>query len=104
MIATQRGEARRIDRQLYGRGGRQGDPGSFEAILSLEDDPLRNFLENWILLLLLPFVRTPLSGLAELLMSLAQRAEERRHARMRRKLMLNEEQVGDLLSFSGTAD
>ena len=41
VIATQRSEAGRIDRQLFGRCGRQGDPGSFEAILSLEDEPLR---------------------------------------------------------------
>jgi preprotein translocase subunit SecA len=37
VIATERHEARRIDRQLFGRCGRQGDPGSYESFVSLED-------------------------------------------------------------------
>src|SRR5439155_1081715 len=38
VILTEYHESRRIDRQLFGRGGRQGDPGSCEAIVSLEDE------------------------------------------------------------------
>ena len=38
VIATERHEAGRIDRQLYGRAGRQGDPGSAQAIVCLEDE------------------------------------------------------------------
>ena len=41
VIATELHEARRIDRQLFGRCGRQGDPGSCEAIVSLEDELVR---------------------------------------------------------------
>jgi preprotein translocase subunit SecA len=41
VIATERHESGRIDRQLFGRAGRQGDPGSAAAIVSLEDDLLR---------------------------------------------------------------
>ena len=37
MIGTERHEAMRIDRQLLGRAGRQGDPGSGQLYLSLED-------------------------------------------------------------------
>ena len=37
VIATERHEAARIDRQLAGRAGRQGDPGSYEALLSFDD-------------------------------------------------------------------
>src|SRR5258707_12530814 len=40
---TERHEARRIDNQLRGRAGRQGDPGSSRFFLSLEDDLLRVF-------------------------------------------------------------
>ena len=40
VIATECNDSRRIDRQLYGRCGRQGDPGSVEAILSWEDEIL----------------------------------------------------------------
>jgi preprotein translocase subunit SecA len=43
IIGTERHEARRIDRQLKGRSGRQGDPGSSRFFLSLEDDLLRIF-------------------------------------------------------------
>lgn len=43
IIGTERHEARRIDRQLRGRSGRQGDPGSSRFFLSLEDDLMRIF-------------------------------------------------------------
>ena len=43
VIGTERHEARRIDNQLRGRSGRQGDPGSSQFFLSLEDDLLRIF-------------------------------------------------------------
>ncbi len=43
IIATERHESRRIDRQLRGRAGRQGDPGSSRFYLSLEDDLMRIF-------------------------------------------------------------
>jgi preprotein translocase subunit SecA len=43
IVGTERHEARRIDRQLRGRSGRQGDPGSSRFFLSLEDDLMRLF-------------------------------------------------------------
>ncbi|MDP7442701.1 MAG: preprotein translocase subunit SecA, partial [Verrucomicrobiota bacterium] len=43
VVATERHEARRIDNQLRGRAGRQGDPGSSRFFLSLEDDLMRRF-------------------------------------------------------------
>jgi len=43
IIGTERHEARRIDRQLRGRAGRQGDPGASRFFLSLEDDLMRLF-------------------------------------------------------------
>ncbi len=43
IIGTERHESRRIDRQLRGRSGRQGDPGSSRFFLSLEDDLMRLF-------------------------------------------------------------
>ena len=43
VIGTERHEARRIDRQLRGRSGRQGDPGSSQFFISLEDDLMRLF-------------------------------------------------------------
>jgi preprotein translocase subunit SecA len=43
ILGTERHEARRIDRQLRGRSGRQGDPGSSQFLISLEDDLMRLF-------------------------------------------------------------
>ena len=43
IIGTERHEARRIDNQLRGRAGRQGDPGSSRFYVSLEDDLMRRF-------------------------------------------------------------
>lgn len=43
MIGTERHESRRIDNQLRGRSGRQGDPGASKFFLSLQDDLMRIF-------------------------------------------------------------
>ncbi|MEK6676135.1 MAG: hypothetical protein AABZ47_10835, partial [Planctomycetota bacterium] len=49
IIGTERHEARRIDNQLRGRSGRQGDPGSSRFFLSLQDDLLKLFMPDWML-------------------------------------------------------
>jgi preprotein translocase subunit SecA len=48
IIGTERHESRRIDLQLRGRCGRQGDPGSSRFFLSLEDDLMRIFAGEWV--------------------------------------------------------
>ncbi len=48
IIGTERHESRRIDNQLRGRSGRQGDPGSSRFFLSLEDDLMRKFGGEWL--------------------------------------------------------
>jgi preprotein translocase subunit SecA len=48
VVGTERHEARRIDNQLRGRAGRQGDPGSSQFFLSLEDDLMRIFAKAWV--------------------------------------------------------
>ncbi|HWR16494.1 MAG TPA: preprotein translocase subunit SecA [Terriglobales bacterium] len=48
ILGTERHEARRIDNQLRGRAGRQGDPGSSRFYLSLEDDLMRIFAKEWV--------------------------------------------------------
>jgi preprotein translocase subunit SecA len=104
VIATQRNEARRIDRQLFGRCGRQGDPGSFEAILSLEDEREQAYYPAGIRRLAerMAWPGAPIKRrVGDLLTYLPQRAEERRHARIRRNLVQLEEYLEDLLAFSG---
>jgi preprotein translocase subunit SecA len=48
ILGTERHESRRIDNQLRGRSGRQGDPGSSRFFLSLEDDLMRIFAADWV--------------------------------------------------------
>jgi preprotein translocase subunit SecA len=48
VLGTERHEARRIDNQLRGRAGRQGDPGASRFFLSLEDDLMRLFASDWV--------------------------------------------------------
>ncbi|MBT8443505.1 MAG: prepilin peptidase, partial [Gammaproteobacteria bacterium] len=104
VIATERNEARRVDRQLFGRCGRQGDPGSFEAILSLEDEIMDLYAPGWLKTLLRSTIRSgsPLGqkfgGVA---MRVTQAILERRHARMRRDLIKMDRRLGDVLAFTG---
>lgn len=48
IVGTERHESRRIDNQLRGRAGRQGDPGSGRFYLSLNDDLMRMFAGEWV--------------------------------------------------------
>jgi preprotein translocase subunit SecA len=104
VIATERHEARRIDRQLFGRAGRQGDPGSSEAILSLEDELSRDFYAAWLLRFVARFTGPDAAirpWLATLLVAAAQRAAERKHAGLRRELLKVDERLEDMLAFGG---
>lgn len=82
VIATERHEARRIDRQLFGRCARQGDPGSCQSFASLEDDLLAAFLDSpwgWWARVLLRFKPGILLRMGPLVATLARILTERRH-------------------------
>ena len=105
MIATERHEARRIDRQLVGRAGRQGDPGSFESCTSLEDEIVRaHGLLGSAWLEGLAERAGPTSRLRRWRVRHAQWRAERRHARTRRELLRLDERVATLLAFSGQGE
>jgi preprotein translocase subunit SecA len=104
VIATERNEARRIDRQLFGRCARQGDPGSVEAILSWEDEIMEFCAPRPILALArwLDSQTTSFTywgGLA--LLRSAQRAIERRHGRIRQNLLKQDQRLDDIFALSG---
>jgi preprotein translocase subunit SecA len=104
VIMSERHEAGRIDRQLAGRCARQGDPGEFRAILSLED-PLLVTSGLWLTRALTRLL-TPLYGpaIGRWALRRAQRKAERLHARMRRDLLRNDETIDHVLAFSGKAE
>jgi preprotein translocase subunit SecA len=107
VILTERHEAGRIDRQLAGRCGRQGDPGSYEAILSLDDPVLgdgRARLSRWLARRLMKTGFFIGKRAGKFAIRRAQKKIERVHAGMRKELLKQDEQVGDILSFSGRSE
>ena len=101
VIMSERHEARRIDRQLAGRCGRQGEPGCFQEILSLED-PLLEMDELGVVRGVAETLRPWLGDWpGRLALRWAQRRAERLHARMRHDLLTTDELLGDALAFSG---
>jgi preprotein translocase subunit SecA len=107
VLATARHEARRIDRQLSGRGGRQGDPGSFQTIMSLDDDLVKEYfgasLTEWFSRLKKDGKPLPL-WIGKPIVGFAQSAAERHHGRIRRELLKLDDNLGDMLAFSGRAE
>jgi preprotein translocase subunit SecA len=91
ILGTERHESRRIDNQLRGRAGRQGDPGSSRFYLALEDDLMRIFAKEWVSKLLerlgmeegIPIE----SGLITRRIETAQKAVEGQHFESRKHLL-----------------
>jgi preprotein translocase subunit SecA len=109
VILTEFHESRRVDRQLFGRAARQGDPGSAQAIVSVQDELLRHHggLAATLLGRLLP-AQGAAAGqawpLRVLLASARRRGQgytERQHARERAAATRRDQQIEGLLSFSG---
>jgi preprotein translocase subunit SecA len=105
VVATERHEASRIDRQLFGRCGRQGDPGTCEALVSVEDELVTVYAERLLRRLAALFMKNPdrraTARIGRVLFLRAQSRAQRLHARMRRDLLKMDEQLGDTLAFSG---
>ena len=103
VILTELHEAGRIDRQLAGRCARQGDPGSYEAILSLDDSIMEGGKGGFAGLLvrrLLPEGLFFWNLAAKYAIVHIQKETERFHGRMRRDLFRQDVQRKNLMSFS----
>jgi preprotein translocase subunit SecA len=107
VIATELHDAKRIDRQLFGRCGRQGDPGSFEAIISLEDNLFAGYIEMIKGRVALKLT-DPGGGLGQWVghyfTSGVQRTTQRKHFHMRRDLLKIDESIQTAMAFSGRGE
>ncbi len=105
VIATERHEAGRIDRQLFGRCARQGDPGTCQAYVSLEDELATVYVRKPFRLVAQSLLGEKSRRIGRLagkgLMTKAQWAAEQLHSRTRHQLLKMDEQMGTALAFSG---
>ena len=107
VIVAECNEAARLDRQMFGRAGRQGDSGSHECVLSLDDELLRAHAPTWLRALLVALVgaHPRLGGwVAAWGFKFVRSRLERRAARQRRLALREDRRIGDALSFSGAME
>ena len=105
VIASERHEAGRIDRQLFGRSARQGDPGSAQAIVSLEDELVQRHAKH-----LGGSLRRRYgggngnvsSGLTRRAFDLAQRRAQRMALRQRKGVLRSDDWLEEYLGFAGS--
>jgi preprotein translocase subunit SecA len=105
VILTEYHESRRIDRQLFGRAGRQGDPGSYESVVALEDELFQRFAGKYVLTILTGmerFTEEIPSLVGRVLRIYSQSGAERLHARTRRKTLVEDQRWNKTLGFAGT--
>ncbi len=94
VLATERHESRRIDDQLRGRSGRQGDPGESRFYLSVEDDLMRIFASgamSWVMDRALPEDVPLESGMVTKSVERAQNTVEQRNAEIRKNVLKYDE-------------
>lgn len=106
VIMTEFHESARIDRQLYGRCSRQGDPGSYEALVALQDELFDGYVKHYVAWIKnLSVKRIELSSfLACFLKWKAQSSAERHHAIIRKQTMQHDKQLDSMLAFAGRGE
>jgi preprotein translocase subunit SecA len=105
VIASERNESGRIDRQLFGRCARQGNPGSGQAIISLEDEFVCRYMKSFNSYLRKRYKgRTEdISGkLSNSVFRLAQKRAEGIALRQRKSVMKTDRWLDEQLGFAGT--
>jgi preprotein translocase subunit SecA len=98
VLATERHESRRIDNQLRGRSGRQGDPGESRFYLSLEDELMRLFATgamNWVMGRALPDDEAIEAKMVSKAIERAQNTVESRNAEIRKNVLKYDEVMNE---------
>jgi preprotein translocase subunit SecA len=106
VILSEFHESPRIDRQLYGRAGRQGDKGSYESIVSLDDELFTLFSGSMIRMIIAKsnFGNVIIGRKAKLLRQLVQRSSERHYSRIRRQTVIEDQKLSRMLAFAGRGE
>ncbi len=105
VIATERHEAGRIDRQLFGRAGRQGDPGYSQAIISLEDELAVRHTPHVAASLRRRYgdtERNIASAATRLMFNKGQRRAEKLALRQRKSVLRTDDWLDEYLGFAGS--
>ena len=103
VIATERHESGRIDRQLFGRSGRQGDPGTAQAFVSWEDEIVVRFLPAWMRRGLARFSGKAAENALRRAVALAQRSAQRQAYAQRRAVLSSDQWIEESLGFAGSS-
>jgi preprotein translocase subunit SecA len=104
VIATERHESGRVDRQLFGRSARQGDPGSAQAFVSAKDELIRRYLPMSLQRTLQHSLASGLPGreqVAKSTFDLAQRRAQRLAYKQRQTVLRTDTWMEEALSFAG---
>jgi preprotein translocase subunit SecA len=104
VLATERHESGRVDRQLFGRAGRQGDPGSAQCFVSLEDEILRRYVSASVQTPLRKAADAELAGwrtMAQAAFALAQRKAQKQAFKQRQIVLTADTWLEESLSFAG---
>ena len=105
MIATERHESGRIDRQLFGRSARQGDPGSALAFMSVDDELIRRFIPKVMRNQLASAIEKNRPGvrqLAKKTIIMAQYAAQHLAYKQRKSVLKMDSWLEEALSFTGS--
>ncbi len=103
VILTEYHESSRVDRQLFGRSARQGQPGCVVAMVSLEDELFQRFAPTWLNMIItkLPSQSWLMRCLLSPLRILSQYAAEKHNARIRIASLKQDKKHQDLVAFAG---
>jgi preprotein translocase subunit SecA len=108
VIIAERNDASRIDRQLVGRCARQGEPGSYQRFVSLEDEVAQKGYSARTLRILKASIRrtasTQINRFGCCVLFMAQRRIELRHRRTRQLVEYEDNRLNEIMSFAGAPE